>query len=507
METKKIERPPRRLPLWVAVALSLALVGPTLAMSGNGQGLIGTVGKGVPLVFLIGLVGVALVGYGFVRLTRRFNHAGSVYALVGVTVGPRAGFFSGWAMLGAYIGFAIGLAGLVADFTNAFLAAVFNHPNPPQISWLLVMLIAVALVAVLAVIDTKRVGRMLMVIEGIGIVGMVILVVVIFGKGGAKTTGVDFSAFSLPHGVGFSGVVTGVVAAFLSWAGFEACAALGEETNDPRRNVPRALAGTLALTGVLFVVVMFAQTIGFGTDANGLKAFSTSGNTLGSLGEQYVNRGFGIVLIFAGVISAFACLLACASTSGRLLFAFSRDGFGPRRLGRLGGSAQTPREAIWVVLGFVVLINIISWASGWPRMGTGIPSLDSYFLYASAGAVSLMLAYLMTEVAAIVYTVSERFRVTRAGDGGQILGVLLPLIGAGVLLLVLWYNVKDQKHPWTSAAYVGLAWAATGLLGAIFANRAVAQMRRSLADELGLSVSEVPAAERPPERPAEPVVS
>ncbi len=48
--------PRRQLPFWVALALSVALVGPTLAMSGNGQGLIGTVGKSIPLVFLIGLV-------------------------------------------------------------------------------------------------------------------------------------------------------------------------------------------------------------------------------------------------------------------------------------------------------------------------------------------------------------------------------------------------------------------------------------------------------------------
>ena len=102
---RSIRLPHRRLPFWVALALSVALVGPTLAMSGNGQGLIGTVGKAIPLVFLIGLVGVSLVGYSFVRLTRHLNHAGSAYGLVGGTIGPRAGFFSGFAMLGAYVGF------------------------------------------------------------------------------------------------------------------------------------------------------------------------------------------------------------------------------------------------------------------------------------------------------------------------------------------------------------------------------------------------------------------
>lgn len=41
--------------MWVALSLSVATVGPTLAMSGNVQGLVSTVGKAIPQVFLIGL--------------------------------------------------------------------------------------------------------------------------------------------------------------------------------------------------------------------------------------------------------------------------------------------------------------------------------------------------------------------------------------------------------------------------------------------------------------------
>ena len=80
-----------------------------------------------------------------------------------------------------------------------------------------------------------------------------------------------------------------MVAAFLSWAGFEACASMGEETDNPGRNIPRALAGTLILTGVLFVVVMFAQVVGFGTDQAGLDAFQEFGKHVGRLG-QYLRR-------------------------------------------------------------------------------------------------------------------------------------------------------------------------------------------------------------------------
>lgn len=99
----------RSLKLWEALALSLGMVGPTLAMSGNAQGLIDSVGKALPIVFVLGLIGVALIAYGFIRLTRFYNHAGSAYGLVGKTVGPRAGFFSGFAIMGTYLFFSIGL--------------------------------------------------------------------------------------------------------------------------------------------------------------------------------------------------------------------------------------------------------------------------------------------------------------------------------------------------------------------------------------------------------------
>src|SRR4051794_13485381 len=340
--------PRRQLPFWVALALSVALVGPTLAMSGNGQGLIGTVGKSIPLVFLIGLLGVSLVGYSFVRLTRHLNHAGSAYGLVGGTIGPRTGFFSGFAMLGAYWGFSIGTLALTAAFTNAFIAQMQpGNDNPYQLPWLVVVVVGAAISFLLSGRDIRLLAKILLAIEGIGILSMIVLVVVIFAKGAAPTTGVDFSAFSF-DGVSASAVLSAVVAAFLSWAGFEACASMGEETDDPGRNIPRALAGTLILTGVLFVVVMFAEVVGFGTDQAGLDAFQNSGNTLGDLGSSYVGQWFSLVIIFTAIVSAFGCHLATSATSGRMLYAFGRDGFGPKALAHIHAATGGPRRAPWV---------------------------------------------------------------------------------------------------------------------------------------------------------------
>ena len=216
--------------------------------------------------------------------------------------------------------------------------------------WLIVVVIGALISFLLSGRDIRLLAKILLAIEGVGIVSMIVLVVVIFAKGGAPTTGVDFSAFSF-DGVSASAVFSAVVAAFLSWAGFEACASMGEETDDPGRNIPRALAGTLILTGVLFVIVMFAQVVGFGTDAAGLASFQNAGNTLGALGSTYVGQWFSLLIIFTAIVSAFGCHLACSATSGRMLYAFGRDGFGPKSLAHIHEGTGGPRFATWLVVG------------------------------------------------------------------------------------------------------------------------------------------------------------
>jgi amino acid transporter len=474
----------RRLPLWAAVALSLATIGPTLAMSGNGQGLIGIVGKSIPLVFIIGLVGVALVGYGFVRLTRHLNHAGSAYALVGGTIGARAGFFSGFAMLGAYVGFSIGTLALTAAFVNAFLAEIQSGASDPfQLPWPVITLVGAVISFLLAGRDVALIAKILLAIEGVGIIAMVVLVIVIFANGGASSTGVDVSVFSFDD-VNVSQVMSGVVAAFLSWAGFEACASLGEETDNPKRNIPRALGGALVLTGVLFIVVMFAQTIGFGTDAAGLEKFQTSGNTLGDLGHDYIGTWFGLIIIFTAVCAAFGCHVATAATAGRMIYAFARDGFGPASLAVVHEKTQGPRRATWLVVTLALVAGLVCAVSGWPVMGTGNPAIDAYFLFAVAGAVCLMVAYFMVEVAAVWFTGNRRFDIVHGGQG-RVLGVVLPALGAIVIAVVLWFNVKDATDP-LAAPLLGLYWCALGLLLALAASQIAVRVGKALTAELEL---------------------
>jgi amino acid transporter len=478
------ELPRRTLPFWVALALSVATVGPTLAMAGNGQGLVSSVGKSIPLVFVIGLVGVALVGYSFVRLTRYLNHAGSAYALVGATVGPRAGFFSGFAMLGAYVGFSVGTLALTSAFANSFLAELQKGSQQPvQLPWLVPVAVAAAGSFALTGRDARLLAKILLIIEAVGIAAMVVLVAVIFARGGAKPNEVDLSVFSA-SGVSGSAVMGGVVAAFLCWAGFEACASMGEETADPQRNIPRAITGTLVLTGVLFVVVMFAQTIGFGTDPAGLRAFEGSANTLGDLGNTYIGEWFSLLVILTATVGAFGCHMATAATSGRMLFAFGRDGFGPKALAHIHPATGGPRRATWSVVAVSLVANVLCDITGWPPADTGNRAIDTYFVFAVAGSVCLMVCYLLVEVATVWFVSAPRFTALHGGTA-RVTGMGLPTLGAVVIVAVLWFSVKDSVG-WAAAPLLGLYWCAIGLAIALAATRIAKKVGAALAAELEL---------------------
>lgn len=472
----------RRFPLWVGLALSVATVGPTLAMAGNGQGLVPTVGKAVPLVFVIGLIGVSLVGYSFVRLTRHLNHAGSAYALVGVTVGPRAGFVAGFAMLGAYGGFCIGTLALTAAFANSLLSELQRGASHPyQIPWLAFVVAGGAVSFVLTGRDARFLARILLGIEGVGIVAMLVLAVVIIGRGGAPSTGVDFGTFTT-SGISTGAVLGGVVIAFLCWAGFEACASMGEESDDPRRDVPRTIAGTLLMTGALFVFVMFAQTIGFGTDRAGLDAFEHSANTLGDLGSTYIGKWFSLLIILTATVGAFGCHMATAATSGRMLFAFARDGMAPHWLSHVDAGTGGPRRSVWLMVGLAIAVNLVCGVMGWPAADTGDRALDTYFVFATAGSVCLMVCYLLVEVAAAWFCGAPRFLPVHAG-AGRITGVILPVAGAVVIGVVLWFSVKDSDG-WLAAPLLGAYWCTTGLVISLSASGRTQRIGSALAAEV-----------------------
>ncbi len=224
---------------------------PTAAMALNGTAPAGLIGRAVPLAFIFATIGVAFVSYAFIRLSRYYSHAGSVFAFSGVTLGPRAGFFSGWALLGTYFAFTCASTAEAGTFGVAFFSStgIANHAD-----YVVIALVAAVVITILAFGDIRVATRSLLGFEGISVLLILVLMVVIVVKliGGSAPSGhgITGKVFEIPAGTSLSAIGGAAVFGFLSFAGFEGAASLGEETDNPRREIPRAIRTAVIGTGI-----------------------------------------------------------------------------------------------------------------------------------------------------------------------------------------------------------------------------------------------------------------
>jgi amino acid transporter len=188
----------------------------------------------------------------------------------------------------------------------------------------------------LAYRDMKLSGWLMLGLEAAAVIGILTLCICILFR--VHPTAADLTASfrpSLKFG-GWTGLGYGMVYSILCFAGFEGAATLGEETINPRRNIPIALIGTVLFSGVFFIFVAYCEIAGFGSA--GIRDLASSQAPLNDLALRYTSPALAIGLDLAAATSCFCGVLGCLAAAGRVLFALGRAGLSPALIGV--GSAE-----------------------------------------------------------------------------------------------------------------------------------------------------------------------
>jgi amino acid transporter len=479
----------RSLSVWAAIGLSVALMAPSMAANINPQASAQTAGRAVPLTFLIAAVGVLLVAYSFVRLTQYFHHSGSAYAFVGATLGPRAGVVAGWGLLGTYTFYAVVTASAAGIFGTAFLQEVGAWPNPPTWAPWILIAVVLALVLLLAVIPARRGANVLLSVEGttvalILIVTAVVLVRLLAGNAPGHEH-FTLSVFQPTPGTGVSAIFLGVVFGFLSFAGFEAAATLGEEAKRPTRDIPRAIFGVAVFGGVYFVVVTAVEMMGFGTSKADVTNFGNSPSLLGDLGASYVGHWVGDVITLGTTVSAFGCCLASTVGAARLMYALSRDTAGARGVGA-GSRWGTPANATLVITAMSALIIIVYTAA------FHATAFESFLWSGTIGTLILLVVYVLASIGCIMLVFVRRKLTVPMWQ------VIIPVAGLVVLGYTLYRNV--WPYPTGDGRWFPIAagvWLVVAIVAVIFAPRTARKLGAALAAREGIKAPDGEAAEVP----------
>ena len=149
-----------------------------------------------------------------------------------------------------------------------------------------------------------------------------------------------------------SGVVMGAFLIFFAYIGFDAISTTAEETENPQRDLPVAILGTLIICTILYVCVALVLTgiVPVGSiDIQAPIAHAMS----------YVGKDWFAGLISVGALCALTTvLLVYQLGTTRILYAISRDRFLPKSWRLIHKKYRTPHVMTWISCLIVIICGL-----------------------------------------------------------------------------------------------------------------------------------------------------
>src|SRR5436305_3568568 len=273
-------------------------------------------GIGSPLTIIAAIIAIALLGNTLSEFSRAIPSTGSFITFIGKTFGPVMAVTT---TIVISIGYIIAMSSVIVisgGWTHLILQN-YVHINIP---WQILTLIFVGLAFYLMVqgvsLSTRTAGIFFAFEMGV----LVLISVIALLTHAGQITLAPFNPANISGG--FNGLGIGFPIAVYMFVGWENSAALAEETNNPRHNVPRAIYSSILLMAVSYIVFMYATVVAFHNNATALSSAAVPFIT--------VAQGISGVLVFlayiAGFTSIMSAMIAGSNSQSRLIFNSAREG-------------------------------------------------------------------------------------------------------------------------------------------------------------------------------------
>ena len=319
--------------------------------------------------WIIGAVMIIVIALVFAELGTMFPISGGVARFPHLAFGSFASYTTGWILWVAVATTApIEVEGAL-QYATRWAPFTQSHENGTHTLTGLGYAVAVAGMAFFVVVNYFGI-RWFARLNNIAVwwkLGVIVLVIIAFLVTEFHSQNFTSHGFS-PSGM--QGVLTAIATGgvVFSYLGFRQGIELAGETDNPRRNVPVAVVGSVLLTGVLYILLQIAfiaavrpsslatskgwENLAFAGDYGPLAAIA------GIIGLGWL----ATILYVDAVISPADTGLIYTTVTGRVSYAMGRNGNAPRIL-----SKTTPRGVplvslfVTFVVGLIVFLPFPSW--------------------------------------------------------------------------------------------------------------------------------------------------
>lgn len=379
----------RVLGMWGLIALGVGVIIGAGLFSVTGIVAGEHTGPAIILSFALAALCCALAGLCYAEFASMIPVAGSAYTYSYFTMGELVAWIIGWDLVLEYAlaamtvsiswsrYFTIMLSDLGWHLPQAWTACpadggVFNLP-----ATLLIVLLSFILMR--GTKGSSKFNDFLVVLK--------IAVVLIFIYVGFKYINTDNLTPFVPQNTGvfgeygWSGVLRGAAIVFFAFLGFDAISTAAQETQNPRRNMPIGILGSLLICTLLYMVFALVMTgvvdyhayKGADSIAPAATAIAHMGPTAadGTVTPAYpwLNRGI-ILAILMGYASV---VLVTLLGQSRVFYSMSRDGLLPPIFSHLHKRYHTPARSnalFMVVIGLLAGVVPASVAGEMTSIGT-----------------------------------------------------------------------------------------------------------------------------------------
>lgn len=371
-------------------------------------------GGSTPLAVLFALIGCLCVAVSIGQLARHLPSAGGLYTYTANGLGPRVGFLVAWAFM---MSEPIVAAFVYLVFGNLISSTLQTNWHWPAWVWapavVLIGLIVWYLVYIGIKISTEA-GVLLGIFE---IVVFVALALTLILKAGSHNT-LQVFGVQYHNSKGLGSVFPGMIYAVLAFIGFEAAAPLGEEAENPRRTIPRAVIFSCLLIGVFYLLCYYAATVYFGPTRMAAQfAGANNSDPWTGMAKDVWNWGW-IIVFLALVNSSVANANAGANAATRVAYAMARIQLLPRSLSAIHPVHRTPYIATHVqAIGSMVLALFLG------AILKGAP-VNGVNLLGTVATIIVIPIYILVNISCMVYYWRQR-----RGEFNPVLHGLIPIIG------------------------------------------------------------------------------